>query len=121
VVDHKSDVPLSNFERAIQETHGAKSRLLGRERVDEPFESPTWQGEVLVFELLDHPSASRCYAWEVEGGITTVLGGGTVDSALAAVRAFVLATDFVARSRSVSSSLRRITGPSTPSRREEPR
>jgi len=103
LVDHESDVPISNFERAIKETHGAKARLLGRERVDQPFGGAhAWRGEVLVFELLDHPSASRCYAWEVEGGITTVLGGGTVDTAIGAVRAFVLATDFVASSKAKS-------------------
>jgi hypothetical protein len=95
-----AEIPLSTFERAIRETHGAKSRLLGRERVEAPFEGErAWQGEVLVFELLDHPSASRCYAWAVGGEVTAMLGGGTVDSAIAAVRAFILATDFVGRSK----------------------
>jgi hypothetical protein len=95
-----NDVPLSSFERAIKDTYGAKSRLLGKERVDHPFEGePAWQGEVLVFELLDHPSASRCYAWEVDEEVTAVLGQGTVDSPVAAVRAYILATDFVARKK----------------------
>ena len=39
-----------------------------------------WEGEVLVFSLLDHPEASLAYAWEVEGRITCVLGVGPVDS-----------------------------------------
>jgi hypothetical protein len=99
-VNLMNEVPLSTYERAIKETHGAESRLLGREHVDAPFEGERgWQGDVLVFELLDHPRASRCYAWEIEGEVTAMLGGGTVDSAIAAVRAFILATDFVAKSK----------------------
>jgi hypothetical protein len=35
----------------------------------------------------------------MEGEVTAMLGGGTVDSAIAAVRAFILATDFVAKSK----------------------
>jgi hypothetical protein len=99
-VNNLSDATPSAFERAIEATHGAKSRLLGKERVDEVFVGTSaWNGEVLVFELLDHPSATRCYAWEVDGEVKAVLGGGTVDSAIAAVRAFILATDFLARSK----------------------
>ena len=90
--------PLSAFEDAIQATHGAKAQFLSRERVDQPFEGGSgWQGDVLVFQLLDHPSARLCYAWEVDGEITVVLGGGTVDSPIAAVRASILASNFVAR------------------------
>jgi hypothetical protein len=63
-----------------------------RERVRETFQGETvWEGEVLVFELVGHPSASRCYAWEVDGEVTAVLGEKPVDSALAAVRAAILA------------------------------
>ena len=42
-----------------------------------------------MFELVDHPSASRCYAWEVDGEVTAVLGEGTVKSAADAVRAAI--------------------------------
>jgi len=94
------DIQISTFEKAIQATHSAKPRLLGRERVEEVFQGgPRWQGEVLVFELLNHPSATKCYAWEVEGKVTSVLGGGTVDSAIAAVRVFILATEFLTQSK----------------------
>ena len=80
------------FERAIQATHGAKSRFVSRERVHERFEGQTvWIGEVLTFELLDHPKATRCYAWEVDGQVTAVLGVGPVDSPIKAVRAAILA------------------------------
>ena len=95
-----NDIQVSTFEKAIQATHSAKPRLLGRERVEEVFQGgPRWQGEVLVFELVDHPSATRCYAWEVDGKVTSILGEGTVDSAIAAVRAFILATEFLTQSK----------------------
>ncbi len=38
-----------------------------------------------------HPTAQRCYAWEVDGQVTTVLHTGRVDSPVAAVRASILA------------------------------
>jgi hypothetical protein len=87
-----NDLPTSTFERAIRATHGAKARLLRREHVLERFEGKTvWIGEVLVFELLDHPGATRCYAWEVDGQVTAVLGVPPVDSAQTAVRAAIAA------------------------------
>jgi len=93
-----NDVPILTFQEAIRVTHGARSRLIDRAQVEERFEGePVWQGEVLVFELLDHSSASKCYAWEVDGVVTAVLGEGTVDSPIQAVRASILASDFDAR------------------------
>jgi len=84
----------ATFRKAIKATHGADSRLIARERVDEYFEGdPVWQGEVLVFELLDHPKATRCYAWEVGGRVTAVLGVGPINSALRAVRASIMADE----------------------------
>jgi|GraSoiStandDraft_4_1057263.scaffolds.fasta_scaffold457029_2 hypothetical protein len=35
--------------------------------VEEKFsDQPTWKGEVEVFFLPDHPTAKRCYVWELE-------------------------------------------------------
>ena len=45
---------------------------------------------MLVFDLLDHPTAQYCYAWEVDGRVTAVLHEGPVDSPLAAVRAAII-------------------------------
>ena len=60
--------------------------------VDERFQGqPVWEGEVLVFDLLDHPNATRCYAWEVGGQVTAVLHEPPVDSPQAAVRAAIVA------------------------------
>lgn len=87
-----NELPIAGFQKAILATHGADAKLFGRVTVDERFEGePVWQGEVLVFELLDHPEAKRCYAWEVDGRVTAVLGVGAVDSPLNAVRASILA------------------------------
>ncbi len=87
-----NEIPLFGFEKAIQATHGAGSRLIARECVMETFEDETvWEGEVLVFELVGHPSAQQCYAWEVDGEVTCVLGKPPVVSALTAVRASLIA------------------------------
>jgi hypothetical protein len=83
----------NNYEALENLLSGAKAKVLARERVEEVFEGePVWRGEVLVFELLDHPSASRCYAWEVDGEVTAVLGEGPVKSAVDAVRASIMAS-----------------------------
>jgi hypothetical protein len=85
-----NQISISKFEQAIEATHGARSMLLRREHVVERFQGKTvWEGEVLVFALDDHPTARRCYAWEVDGQVTTVLGVPPVDSAQAAVRAAI--------------------------------
>jgi hypothetical protein len=88
-----NELPLEGFQHAIRQTHGATAQLLTREVVMETFRGETvWEGEVLVFELLDHPTAHLCYAWEVDGQVTAVLHTGPVDSPQAAVRASILAT-----------------------------
>ena len=89
-----NELPIWGFQHAIRKTHGAKARLLSLEAVDEHFEGePVWQGEVLVFELKGHPTASRCYAWEMDGQVTAVLHTGPVDSPVKAVRASILAEE----------------------------
>jgi hypothetical protein len=80
------------FREAIRATHGAESQLVHRERVVEVFDGEiVWEGEVLVFHLRDHPEASECYAWEVDGQVTAVLRVPPVRTALDAVRASILA------------------------------
>lgn len=60
--------------------------------MNERFEGQTvWIGEVLVFELLGHPTAKKCYAWEVDGRVTAVLHAGPVNSPVNAARAAILA------------------------------
>ena len=82
------------FHKVILTTHSAESKLIARVPVHEQFQGETvWKGEVLVFELLDHPEATSCYAWEVDGEVIAVLGVGPVQSASDAVRASILAAE----------------------------
>ena len=79
-------------EYLILATHGAVALLDSRILVEEAFEGkPVWTGEVLVFELKGHPTATQCYAWSVDGRVTAVLHKGPVDSPRAAVRAAIVA------------------------------
>jgi hypothetical protein len=85
-----SDVLLKRYETVIEATHGAAAKLLARENVRGSFGGHTvWEGEVLVFGLLDHPAARLCYAWELDGRVTTILAKGRVKSAQDAVAASV--------------------------------
>ena len=87
-----NELTLEQFREAISATHGGKARLLRRERVTERFQGKTaWDGEVLVFSLSQHASATLCYAWSVDGRVTAVLHEPPVDSPQAAVRAAIAA------------------------------
>lgn len=89
-----NELPLKGFQKAIKATHGVKARLRTREHVYEHFKGePVWEGEVLVFELQDHPKSHLCYAWEVDGQVTAVLHTHLVDSPLKAVQASILAQE----------------------------
>ena len=86
-----NELPVHTFEKAIQATHGCRSALRERVEVREEFEGrPVWEGEVLVFVLIDHPTATTCYAWSVDQKVTAVLAEGPVDSPAKAVRAAIL-------------------------------
>ena len=82
-----NEIPLESFAEAILATHGAHARLIERARVEEDFQGErVWEGEVLVFAIRGHPTASKCYAWEVDGRVTAVLHEPPVNSPQAAVR-----------------------------------
>ena len=87
-----NDATISTFQHAIRATYGAESRFVWRERV--VFKGETvWEGNVLSFELDGHPTASRCFAWEVDGEVTAVLAEGPVQTAHDAVRASIMADE----------------------------
>ena len=87
-----NDIPLVRFQDAIHATDGAQAQLVSRERVSETYEGElVWRGEVLVFTLAGHPTAGLCYAWEVDGKVTAVLGEPPIGSPQAAVRAAIAA------------------------------
>ncbi len=86
-----NELPLSIFRHAIQAKHGAQSTLRERVEVREEHRGQTvWEGEVLVFDLLDHPTAKICYAWSVDRRLTAILHAGPIDSPQTAVRAAIL-------------------------------
>ena len=69
-----NELSLKGFQHAIRQTHGAEAKIADRVNVNERFKDQSvWSGEVLVFNLEGHPTASRCYAWEVDGKVTAVL------------------------------------------------
>lgn len=77
--------------------HGLRSEWVESVPVTETFNGQTvWDGEVQVFSV-EHPKASRCYAWSHESGpegrrrFFTVLGLPPVDDALTAVKASIAA------------------------------
>ena len=81
---------------AIRHLHGLEATWLESVPVHEKHEGATvWEGEVQVFAV-EHPKASRVYAWshESEGGkrrFHAVLGAKPLDGAVLAVRTAVLA------------------------------
>lgn len=51
----------------IRRLHGSESRHVETVPVKESFQGQTvWEGDVEVFDLQDHPEASRVYAWAHE-------------------------------------------------------
>jgi hypothetical protein len=85
------------LQEAIRHLHGLGSTWLHSVPVAEKHEGATvWDGEVQVFAVTGHPTATRAYAWSHEGSpgkrrFHVVLGLPPVDSAVMAVRAMILA------------------------------
>lgn len=93
-----NEVSTEALQDAIRNLHGCGSRFVESVPVTETFKGETvWDGVVQVFDLIDHPTAQRAYAWShaVEGSdnrrFVVVLYAGPVDSPLAAVRASIAA------------------------------
>lgn len=82
---------------AIRHTEGCEATHVESVHVQETFEGRTvWDGEVQVFDLTGHATATRCYAWShaTEGAkrrFYVVLHAPPVDSPRAAVRAAIVA------------------------------
>jgi hypothetical protein len=81
---------------AIRHLHGLEATWLESVPVHEQHEGQTvWQGEVQVFAV-EHPKATRVYAWSHESGpggqrrFHAVLGQAPVSDAVAAVRVAVV-------------------------------
>lgn len=88
---------IEGLQKAILDLHSSRSTWVESVPVKEVFEGKTvWEGVVQVFDLIDHSTAKRCYAWshELEGSkkrkFFVVLHQGVVDSPEKAVKAAVV-------------------------------
>jgi hypothetical protein len=55
---------LEELQDVIRKLHGSESTHVETVPVVETFNGQTvWEGEVEIFDLHDHPTASRIYAW----------------------------------------------------------
>ena len=89
------------LKKTILDRFDCDSTFRGAVAIREPFPSggKHLSVTVFVFDLTDHPAASRCYVWSSpargsdRGEHVTVLHDETVDSARAAVRAYALQKD----------------------------
>jgi hypothetical protein len=90
---------IETLTEAIRNLHGCEAVWVESVPVKETFQGETvWEGVVQVFDLKDHLTASRCYAWSYLTDEKTgkrrfyaVLHQGPVDSPQVAVRAAIVA------------------------------
>ncbi len=89
--------PIKALIQAIYDLHNCDAILIESVPVKETFKGQTvWEGIVEVFELQDHPTANRCYAWSYliddtsKRKYVAVLHQGPVDSAKNAVKAAII-------------------------------
>jgi len=87
---------IDSLKKAIRATHGCGARHFTTVPVTEMFRGKVaWQGEVEVFDLVNHPTAQTCYAWSYDDDGTTlttaVLGLPPVNSAETAVKVAIAA------------------------------
>jgi hypothetical protein len=88
----------NQLREAVERMHGGTARLAQSVPVRETFEGKSvWEGVVHVFDLTDHPTATRAYAWSspIEGSTKrrffAVLHHLPVDSPQAGVKAAIVA------------------------------
>ena len=89
---------IEELRNVIRRLHGAEATHVESVPVKEIFQGQTvWEGIVEVFDLKDHPTAHRVYAWahdtdeqENTRRHVTVLHAHPVRSAQDAVRAFII-------------------------------
>ena len=92
-----TEVSTKQLRKAIRNLHGCGSTWTGAVRVKETFKGETvWEGLVQVFNLIDHPKATVCYAWShaiddsTKRRFVAVLHQEPVTSPGAAVRASIV-------------------------------
>jgi hypothetical protein len=93
-----TEIGVDQLRQAIEDQHGGRATPAQTVPVRETFQGqPVWEGVVHVFDLEDHPTATRAYAWSsaIEGSdkrrVYAVLGIGAIKTPLDAVRAAIVA------------------------------
>lgn len=90
VVDRLADTIRSDFHCDVRHVRGVEVR-------EPPQGVIVWHGVVEIFDLIGHPSATRCYSWahdrDGKERRIVVLHAGPVDSPVAAVRAAIVHQD----------------------------
>ena len=89
---------LEELRTAIRRLHGVEATHLESVPVKETYQGKTvWEGVVEVFELVEHPTATRLYAWTHDTDDSnrprrhvTVLHSHPIKSARDAVRAAIV-------------------------------
>ncbi len=89
---------MAQLRETVEKMHGGTATLAQTVPVRETFEGrAVWEGVVHVFDLAEHPSATRAYAWSspIEGSTKrrffAVLHTDRIKSPLEAVRAAIVA------------------------------
>lgn len=97
-MDSMKEVSPDDLKRAVESQHGGKATFVQSVPVKERHKGAVvWEGVVHVFDLTDHPGASRAYAWshavddKGKRRFYAVLHAGPVQSAADAVRAAIVA------------------------------
>ncbi len=92
------DTDTDQLKQAVENLHGGTAMFVEAMPVEETFEGhPVWEGVVHVFNLDDHPNATRAYAWSspIEGSTKrryfTVLHLGGIRGPQDAVKAAIVA------------------------------
>ena len=92
-----TEVSTKQLRKAILDLHGCDSSWTGAVRVKETLKGETvWEGLVQLFNLIDHPKATVCYAWShaiddsTKRRFVAVLHQESVTSPGAAVRADII-------------------------------
>lgn len=108
-MENKHDY-IARVQVAVSQLHDCGAAWRATVTVREVFRGETvWEGDVEVFDLNGHPKAKRAYAWSHREGeddagerFVAVLEIPPVDSALAAVRASIVADGKKRRKSSAS-------------------
>lgn len=93
-----TDVALDALKAAVEAQHGGTATFIQSVPVSEDYAGkPAWAGVVHIFDLNNHPTAARAYAWSspIEGSekrrFFAVLQIGAIRTPQDAVRAAIVA------------------------------